>query len=265
MKISSRQNERIKFVKKLHRRRYRDQSRLYIAEGLRLVEDLSSTDMIQEVYYTDRLVSSPRGQELLEQLQESGVNVYLCSEEAFGDIADTDNTQGILAIVHQPELVVNWEHKLKQGLVLVVDQIQDPGNLGTIMRTALAAGVDGIWMIKGTVDPFNPKVVRSSMGAVQKLPLASMTARECAELSSRFGLKLIAADLENADPYYDTDLAQPCAIVIGNEGSGIQLELLKHCTERIFIPLANDVESLNASVAAAVLIYESVRQRQFLV
>ena len=110
--------------------------------------------------------------------------------------------------------------KIRQrGLVLIADQIRDPGNLGTIIRTASAADVDGIWLVNGTVDPFNPKVVRSSMGAVHKLPFSLVSAESCVDLCRHYGLKLIAADIKDAEPYYNSDLAQPCAVVIGNEGT----------------------------------------------
>lgn len=264
MEITSRQNERIKFVKKLHRRRYRDQFGLYIAEGLRLVEDLSQSAIIKEVYYTKELVAKPRGRKLIEQIWGAGIEAYSCTESVFAEICDTETAQGILAVVHKPEQVVDWHGKLDRGLVLIADQIRDPGNLGTIIRTASAADVDGIWLVNGTVDPFNPKVVRSSMGAVHKLPFSLVSAESCVDLCRHYGLKLIAADIKDAEPYYNSDLAQPCAVVIGNEGDGVQPTLLKHCDQRVFVPLANEVESLNAAVAAAVLIYESVRQRQFI-
>ncbi len=265
MEISSTQNERIKFVKKLYRRRYRDESGFYLAEGLRLVEDLYKTSSICELYYTKRLAASERGRQLLAQIQaEQNTKVYLCTEKVFAEICDTDTDQGVLAVVKKPNPVTNWNSQLKQGVIVVVDRIRDPGNLGTIIRTALAAGVDGLWLVSGTVDPFNPKVVRGSMGAVGRIALGTMTARECLEHCRVFELKMVAAALNNAVRYYDADLSEPCALIIGNEANGVQPYLIKHSDERVFIPLANEVESLNAAAAAAILIYDVARQRQLI-
>ncbi|MGB4187378.1 MAG: RNA methyltransferase [Limnochordia bacterium] len=265
MEISSSQNERIKFVKKLYRRRYRDEYGLYLAEGLRLVEDLCVTSSVRELYYTKKLTVSERGRRLLDRIAAgTGARVYLCTEKVFGEISDTDADQGVLAVLEKPQPVVDWEPQLKQGMILVLDRIQDPGNLGTIIRTAAAAGVDGLWLVDGTVDPFNPKVVRASMGAVGKLAIASVTAEGCVALCERLGLNLAAAALGGAVPYYNHDFSKPCALSIGNEANGVQPYLLEHSRAKVSIPLANDVESLNAAAAAAILIYEMVRQRRFM-
>jgi len=263
VEISSSQNERIKFVKKLYRRRYREQLGLYIAEGLRLVEDLSRTNSICELYHTRRLTMSERGRRLLAQITEDQkARVYLCTDRVFAEICDTDTDQGVLAVMEKPKPVTDWDSHIKQGSILVVDRIQDPGNLGTIIRTALAAGVDGLWLIAGTVDPFNPKVVRASMGAIGRIAISTMTAQECVDQCGNLGLKLVAATLDDAVPYYLADFSQPCALIIGNEANGVQPYLLQHSLERVLIPIANEVESLNAAAAAAILIYEVVRQRQ---
>lgn len=264
MEITSHQNTHIKFIKKLYRKRYRDQYQLYIAEGLRLVEDIAKTGMIQELYYTDKLLTTTRGEQLLSALQAEGIAAYKCAQSVFSEICSTDSDQGVLAVVRQPQPVTDWRDHLHKGVVLVIDQLQDPGNLGTIMRTALGAGIDGVWLIDGTVDPFNPKVVRASMGAVQSLPIAYMTAQECYEQCQKLGLTLVGADVRGALPYYQCDFTTPCALVIGNEANGIQPALLEKCQQRVCIPIVNGVESLNAAIAAAVLIYEVVRQHRLI-
>jgi len=263
VEISSSQNERIKLVKRLYRRRCRDELGFYLAEGLRLVEDLSNTGRIRELFYTEKLTASERGRRLLHRLADDpNIRVYLCTERVFAEICDTDTEQGVLAVVAKPTPISDWKRQLKHGAVIVADRVQDPGNLGTIIRTALAAGVDGLWLIDGTVDPFNPKVVRASMGAVGRLAVSSMTAEECVELCEILGLRLVAAALGDAVPYYEHDFTQPCALIIGNEANGVQPYLLNKSWRRVYIPLANAVESLNAAAAAAVLIYEVARQKR---
>lgn len=261
MDITSIHNERIKFVKRLHRRQFRDQHGLFIAEGIRLVEDMTQTNNIREVYYINKLLETNRGKRLVSAVKEQGIASYSCSDHVFSEICATENTQGVLAVVKQPLPITDWLHSITQGIVLVIDRIQDPGNLGSILRTALATAIDGIWLVKGTVDLFNPKVVRASMGAVCQVPYTVMSFEECITYAQDLGLELIISDTKGAVEYYNCDFSKPIALVIGNEANGVSHYFTDRATQRVYIPQSGCVESLNAAVAAAVLLYEVIRQR----
>ncbi len=261
MDITSIHNERIKFVKRLHRRNYRDQHGLFIAEGIRLVEDMTQTNNIRELYYANKLLETDRGKGLVSSLKERGIAVYSCNNHVFSKICATENSQGVLAVVKQPQPVIDWRKNMNKGIVLVIDRIQDPGNLGSILRTALAAAIDGIWLVKGTVDLFNPKVVRASMGAILQVPFTVMSAEECITYTQALGLELIISEIKGAVEYYNCNFRKPVALVIGNEANGVSHHFINYAEQRVYIPQAPSVESLNAAVAAAVLLYEALRQR----
>lgn len=259
--ITSKQNEQIRFTKKLRRRRYRDQTGLFIAEGLRLVESILSTNNILELYYTDQLVKTDRGRSLLASCVNKEIKTCECSDQVFGELSMTENAQGVLAVVNQPRPLLDWHQQLKQGIILVVDRIQDPGNLGTILRTALAAGIDGIWLLQGTVDPFNPKVIRASMGAIMDLKFNYLTNDQCISLVREHDLELVVTDLEAGVKYFQQDFHKPLALVVGNEANGVDPYLIKAAQKSIYIPTTDAIESLNVAVATSVLLYEIVRQR----
>ncbi len=261
MNISSRHNEQIKFVKKLYRRRYRDQFGLYLAEGLRLVEDINQTKAIEAIYYSPRLLNNKRGSDLLSQVRNAQIPTYACTESVFSEISSTDTDQGILAIVKKPESS-DITSNLIAKTVLIVDKIQDPGNLGTIIRTALASGVDNVWLVHGTVDLFNPKVVRASMGAIQRISYLNLSIEQSITYCAQHGLRLIATDLKDADPYFKCDFSSSHALVIGNEGNGVSELFLDRSDQKVFIPIMNEVESLNVATATAILLFEGLRQRE---
>lgn len=264
MKISSSHNDRVKFVKRLQRRRFRDRHRLFIAEGLRLVEDLLRTDKVRDVYYSEQLLTSKRGRDLLTQVGDLGINVFACDKHVFSNISTTENEQGVLAVVNQTQPVADWDRQLNNDIILIIDRIQDPGNLGTIMRTALATGISGIWLVRGTVDLFNPKVVRASMGAILNIPFAVYSQEQCMKYCDACGLKLIVTDIDNSNSirYYDYNFKMPLAVVIGNEAHGVGEYFKFRAQARVSIPVKNLVESLNAAVASSVILYEIVRQRE---
>lgn len=264
--IASKQNERIKQIRKLYTRKFRKSEGLFVAEGIRLVEELVKTLMVEQVFFAESFIVNPRGQALLKTVHKAGIPSFSCTEEVFSHVCDTKNAQGVLAVVRKPEPCLDWSHQgnRPQDFILIVDQVQDPGNLGTILRTAVAAGVTGIWIIGSTVDVFSPKVIRSSMGSIFHLPYVTLTTQECLTKCQELGLKLIATDVHGGVEHYNCSLlVDAMALVVGNEGNGVSPLLLEHSDQRIYIPLANDVESLNVAVATAVLLYETVRQRAF--
>jgi TrmH family RNA methyltransferase len=176
----------------------------------------------------------------------------------------TETPQPIAALVEPPDW--SWPHILdarRKGatLIVVLAGIQDPGNLGTILRSAEAFGADGVVSLPGTVSAWNPKAVRASAGSVFRVPLLAVSERECLEELQEAGVKILATTVHAAQPAELVDLAGPVALIIGNEGNGVADELAAKADARITIPCPGPVESLNAAVAASVLLYEAARQR----
>ena len=187
--------------------------------------------------------------------QKLDIPRWECTEQVLSELTDTVNSQGVVAIVHKP----TWPMKT-QGVLLVADEIQDPGNMGTLLRTAVGAGVSGLLVVDGSVDLYNPKVLRASMGAIFHLPHWFFSRDAALELLATSGSTLVVADLVDAKDYWDVAYPQNLAVVIGNEARGVHPEFRDRANLRVKIPLIGPVESLNASVAAGVLLYEILRQ-----
>ncbi len=253
--ITSTSNPRVQWVRTLqNKRRARKSESLFIIEGTRLAnEATSSRSPAKLVLYTDAVEQGD--QRLIEELINLGAEAEEVSERVMKACSDTEAPQGLLAVLPIP--VSTPPDNL--SLALIADRISDPGNLGTILRTALAAGVEAVFLSPGTVDPFNPKVVRGAMGAHFHLPIIQ---EQISEIEKRLrGIDVWVAEVGLGPPYYDVDWNKPSVIVIGSEAHGPSDELrsiAKGCTH---IPIQDVAESLNASVAAAVILFEIARRR----
>lgn len=208
------------------------------------------------VFYSADL--SARGQKLLPVCRDRGAEVLEISPELMHRISDTGQPQGILAIFPIPELIVPDPPQF----VVILDQIRDPGNLGTILRSAAAGGVQAVWLAPGCVDPFSPKVLRSGMGAHFHLPVQSRTWGQIRAAAEAFSLNLMLADSQGGTPVWEADLTRPIAILIGSEADGAGAEARASEPELVHIPMPGGFESLNAGAAASILIFEAVRQRR---
>ena len=253
--IRSRDNRIYKRCEQLTVRKYRDQSGHYLIEGENLLAEAVKnqaqieTVLVREGY--ERPI--PPG---LEQ------KLFLLDARLFDRLAQTATSQGILAIVAKKEYRKEDFLLTPGGSFVVLDRLQDPGNIGTILRTADAAGYRLAILMKGTADVYSPKVVRAATGSLFRMPVVYMaSATELAEFTRAAGKKLTATCMDAPCCYYDEDLTRDIALVIGNEGSGISQEILESSDIRIRIPMHGNIESLNASVAAGILMYEAVRGR----
>ena len=263
--IQSNQNNTIKEIKALHLKKNRDAQGLYFIEGIRFVSDaIDNGQTIVKVIISDKLESLNGGGQLIERVTAACDDCSLVPEKLFKEISDTQTPQGILAVLKKSEFV--FDTVIRQGnSVVILDSLQDPGNVGTIIRTADAAGVSAVILTKGSVDLFSPKVIRSTMGSVFHIPIfEGLFINEAIGLLKEAGYKVIASHLDGKNNYYDEDLIGKSAIIVGNEANGISNETAELADRLVKIPMPGKAESLNASVAASIMIYEIVRQKNIL-
>lgn len=251
--IQSKDNKTIKHIISLQQRKYRQKFGEYTVEGIRAVTDIGKKDCLRSI-----LIRESKRSEL-EPLVEKGFtvsSVYVVQDPIFDKIEHSVNGQGILGIAKK---CVNDLHSLivEDGLYVALDGVQDPGNLGTIIRTAVAAGAKGIFLLKGTVDPYNEKCVRSTMSALCNIPIfEDVTLSEFYDFIKDNTIKTYVTSLENAKPYHTISYAKRTMIILGNEGNGVSREIIEMCDQAITIPMYGDIESLNVSIAAALCMYK---------
>ncbi len=253
--ISSSTNPKIKNIVKLKKSaKARKEQESFLVEGPRMFFEVPA-DRLKEVYVTEDFEKKYR-----EKL--SGYSYELVSEPVCRHISDTKTPQGVLAVVRQNAMTLDHILALEdKPLFLLLESLQDPGNLGTIFRTAEGAGVTGIIMNRDTVDPYNPKVIRSTMGTVFRVPFVILeNLRDAIASMQKRGIRIFAAHLEGG-LFYDEDYTAGSGFLIGNEGKGLTGEVSSMADGKIRIPMKGEVESLNAAVAATVLVYEAQRQR----
>jgi len=230
---------------------------MFVAEGLRTVEEALKAGVQPAIlFHTPPMLEVPRASQILSKALERGVDVRAASEPVMAAMADTVTPSGILAVFPMPA------SSLPRPLTwtLVLDGLRDPGNLGTILRSALAAGVEWVATTPGTVDVYSPKVVRAGMGAHFRLSLSvDQPWHTLAETLA--GMSVLLADAHEGSPYWEVDWRRPTALVVGGEAEGAAPAASRLAAGHVMIPMRQDVESLNAAVAASVLLFEAVRQR----
>ncbi len=245
--ITSKTNEFIKHVKSLHQKKYRDEYKEFFVEGKKLV-----IEAIEEKMNIIKII-------ICKELFEDNIDfkdIEFVDKKIFEYISDTKTPQGIMAIIKVQEI-----QKVKGDTIFALDNIQDPGNLGTIIRTLDCAGINNLLLSNGTVDCYNPKTVRSTMGAIYRVNV-----QENVDLKFKLnelkkeGYKIIITSLDANIYHYDLDFKDKCVIVIGNEANGVSKEIQSMADVKVKIPMLGRTESLNASVAASLMAYERVRK-----
>lgn len=257
VQISSPENPKAKVLRSLRRRSARYSERLLLVEGVRLVEEAlrAGCALWVALYAPERLAETPRGEALLATLAADRA-AFSTTPQIVDSVADTVTPQGVVAAVPFPE-----PSPQPEGLVLILDRLRDPGNCGTILRTAEAAGVGLVCCAPGTVDPFSPKVVRAGMGAHFRLPLRAAASWE--EVSTTVaGRQVLLAEAHGGHPYNALDWRRPSALIVGGEAEGASEQARQLATDRVSIPMAGAADSLNAAVATGILLFEALRQRR---
>ncbi len=258
--LTSIKNPHVQFVRELlSEKSVRTEQGLFVTEGLRLAQEvLDSCITPHSIFYSPQ--SSKRGQELVRRFLDKGVEGYEISPEVMNKVSDTETAQGILLILPQSAIPLSSA----PNLVLILDQLRDPGNCGTILRTAAAAGVQLVFNTPGSADLFMPKVVRAAMGAHFRLSIRQANWPEIlrfCRIESEFPLKLLLAEASGGNNLWQTNLRDPLALIIGGEAEGASQEARQAADDLIHIPMPGHFESLNAGVAASILLFEIVRQR----
>jgi RNA methyltransferase, TrmH family len=247
----------IKETKKLKEKRFRVERNQFLVEGFRFVEEaLKSTFQVPYIFLSE--VALERWQSFqLNELLQSASKLYIVKEAILKLLSSTETPQGVIAVVNQN----NMHFEIKEGFYVLVDKIQDPGNMGTIIRSAHAARAAGVITTKGTVDIYNEKTLRSTMGSIFNIPIIEDKDLSIIDSLKNSGFKLIVSSLEDSKNFYEVDLTDNVIIAVGNEGSGISEEIYKLGDMKVKIPMPGNAESLNAGAAASIMMFETVRQK----
>ena len=263
--VQSKQNARLKELRRALSQPGRNAATLAGIEGPNLLEEALRAGLHVPWVFIAQDTQNPGSQNLLDGLPLGAeTEVLLVPRELLTSVLSTETPQPVAALVHPPDWT--WIHVLQQGktspLLVILAGLQDPGNLGTILRSAEAFGAQGAISLPGTVSCWNQKALRASAGSVFRLPLVSASADECFLRLREAGVRILTTALRGATPTDQEDLAAPVALIIGNEGNGVPDDIAARADGAVTIPCPGPVESLNASVAAGVLLYEASRQRR---
>ncbi|MBD2861686.1 TrmH family RNA methyltransferase [Paenibacillus oceani] len=258
-KIESLQNPRVKLWAQLLDKKGRDKQGLYLVEGIHLVQEALRYDAgVETVLYSEE-----RGlpAEIAACLNDGMVERIAVTEQVLIKCSDAQTPQPVIGIVRKSAKTIEQLLASPESLVVVVDGVQDPGNLGTIIRSADAVGAAGVVLGKGTVDLYNPKTVRSTMGSMFHVPVVETELLPLLDLARSRGIQLVGTSLQASRSCYDMDLTVPTWIILGNEGKGVSAEVAAQVDTGVIIPMKGRSESLNVAMAATVLLFEAMRQR----
>lgn len=259
--IESSKNPLLKKIKNLSKKTYREKEGQFFIEGLRFIQDaIVEKILFVEVVISEYFYNDPTNKSIINYLDKN-TNLILVNDSLFSNISSTASPQGIIAVINNSS--IQSTHTIKDGdFYIIIDSLQDPGNLGAIIRTSAAANVSAIFLGPGCVDLFNPKVLRATMGAIFKLPIIQLSSLTTIINNLKENSYSITATTPTSlIPYYSTDLTKNIALIVGNEANGISDDILALADTNITIPMFNNVESLNVSTATSIIIYEMLRQK----
>ena len=253
--IESKDNNTYKNLKKLKEKKYRNKEKKYIIEGFRLIEEAfkASLPVLSIIINSN---AKEKLESYLGKFINSEVKIYEISDNLFKELSSTENSQGIIAVISMN----NNTEDINSDFYLLCDKIQDPGNLGTIIRTAHAAGAGGVILTKGTVDVYNDKAIRSTMGSIFYMPIIYDNDLSFVNKLKNDGFKLVATSLEESMNFFEEDLTGKIILTVGNEGNGVTEEIFNLADKKVKIPMPGGAESLNVSVASSIILFERVRQ-----
>lgn len=256
--ITSMSNPQVKKLLQLQKKsKARNEENVFLVEGLRMFAEVPE-ERVEKVYISESLYNKKKQELKLERF-----SVEILTDSVFSHVSDTKTPQGILCVVKQKKYDIEEFLNLENPHFMVLDNLQDPGNLGTIVRTAEGAGVNAIFLSKESVDIYNPKTIRSTMGSIYRMPVIYVEdLLELLQIFRERGIKSYAAHLDGKNSYDKESYQSGTAILIGNEGNGLREEVASAADVWVQIPMQGQVESLNAAIAASILMFEVYRQRR---
>ncbi|MEA2011951.1 MAG: RNA methyltransferase [Verrucomicrobiota bacterium] len=261
--ITSLQNNRIKRLVKLRSRRQRDIENVFLIEGYRsLKRALENNINIAELYFCQEMFLGKNEDALIEELRKRGAEIFPINNSAFKKCAYRDRPEGLLAVAPQFHTSLEQLPTKKNPFFIVAESIEKPGNLGTMLRTADGAGVDGLILCDKCTDIFNPNVVRASTGALFSVPIAEASSEDALSWLKKNNVSVLSATPHTDNIYTEVDLNRPLAVIVGTEQHGLSQRWLDTADIQVKIPMKGKMDSLNVSVATALLLYEVLRQRE---
>ena len=266
--ITSAQNPKLKeVVQLLEKSKERRTKGLFVVEGVREVAAcIRNGYNLKSLFFNSSILSSRQMEDLLNQSSDSPseISLFSLSAQAYSKIAYRENTEGVVAVVGQKRIGlddISFGKRWSNPLVLVVESVEKPGNLGALLRTADACGIDAVLVCDPLTDLYNPNLIRSSLGGIFTNQVVACSNEEALKWLQKNNITIFTAQLQDSEWYYDTDMVQPAAIVMGTESTGLTDFWRSAANAKIKIPMLGELDSLNVSVSAAVLCYEAVRQR----
>lgn len=257
--IESKENNLYKETKKLKERKNRSKNNKYIIEGFRLIQEAFKANLSIEYLVLKKDENEKIDKYISEYVSNNKIRMYEMSDNLFKELASTENPQGILAVVNMENKPIKYDG----NFYLLCDKVQDPGNLGTIIRTAHAAGIDGIILTKGTVDIYNEKTIRSTMGSLFYVPIHYDDDNlSLVKTLKEKGFNLIVTSLDTNKDFFEENLEGKVILTVGNEGNGVSNDVLELADKKVKIPMPGNAESLNVAIATSVIIYEKIRQNR---
>jgi len=260
--ISSRSNSKIRSARSLRQRKQRAASGSFLVEGIHLVASaVESRAPIEMVFYAPDLLKSQYAQDLIEEIASSGVSCYATTAQVFASLASKEHPQGILAVVHQPDQQLSDLDSQEFSWGVACVSPQDPGNLGTILRTIDAIGASGLIILDDGVDPYHPTAVRASMGAIFRHPVVSASFTEFAQWVNEYNYRVYGTSAGAGIDYQQiTQYERPVILLLGDERQGLTPEQVEICQELVRLPMHGQVTSLNLAVAAGVMLYDMLEK-----
>lgn len=261
--ITSVKNLQVKAVMELREKKARDETKRMIVEGVREVSLAHQAGIVfQQVYFSQAFIGQEQNKNFAESITRQAAEVFLLKDFVFEKIAFGHRNEGVLGVCGQPRRTLADLKLSQKPLIAILESVEKPGNLGAVLRTADAVGVDAVFICDAATDTYNPNVIRSSLGAIFTVPVIEVNPLEAWEFLRSKGITVCATLPGAGTCYTDVDLSVPLAVVMGSEDQGLEKFWVDHCDAPIYIPMKGKVDSLNVSVSAAIVLYEVIRQRK---
>jgi len=260
--IIARDNNSVKLLRSLAEAKHRKKEKAFLIEGVKMVEEALRDNLGVRMVVASPALTQHHGMGVLKLAESRGVELLWISEKLMDAVSESKTPQPVMAVVSMKGHFENELFAHSPGLIVIVHQLQDPGNLGTIIRTAEAVGASGLALTPNTVDPYSAKAIRASMGSVLRLPVVRISdITTLIKTCRQKGFQTAATVLTGDTMHFDVDLTKPTALLLGQEGAGLPQEIMAEADLRVRIPMAETIDSLNVATSAAVVLYEAMRQR----